>query len=326
VKSFRWLCQFLFLSLLGLSSCYLEASVKDTHYPNRSIRLLVGFTPGGTSDVVARIVGKKLGEAWGQSFVIDNRAGAAGMVAAEITAHAPADGYTLFFVSSSFAMQPSTATKLPYDVKKDFAPITLAVSTPYLLVIHPSVQAHNLKEFIALAKSKPGQISSATAGPGSAIQSTAELFNTVAGVNILLVPYKGAVGITDLIAGHVQTSFAGFAQTSAHIKGGRLRAIAVSSAKRFSLLPDIPSIAEAGVPGFDVTIWYGLVAPAKTPLAIINKLNAGFATTLQSQETQQTLIEIGVDTVASTPQQFASIIDKDIIQWKRLNSINNPSR
>ena len=215
-------------------------------------------------------------------------------------------------------MQPSATPNLPYDIQRDFAPVTLAVSSPYVLVLHPSVEARTVKELIALAKAKPGQLASATAGPGSAIQGTAELFNTMAGVNILLVPYKGAVGITDLIAGQVHTSFAGFVQTMPHVRGGRLRAIAVSSAQRSALLPELPTVAEAGVPGYEVTVWYGLVAPANTPRAIVAKLNAGFVKTMQAPDVRQTLTDMGVEINASTPEQFATIIRTDLDKWMRL--------
>jgi len=290
----------------------------DAGYPARPVRLLVGFSPGGTSDVVARIIGKKLSEAWGQTFVVDNRAGAGGALATEITARAAPDGHTLFFVSSSFSMQPSVTPNLPYDVLRDFAPVTLAVSSPYVLVVHPSVEAKTVKELIALARAKPGQLTSATGGPGSAIQGTAQLFNTMAGVNILLVPYKGAVGITDLIAGQVNLSFAGLVQTMPHVRSGRLRALAVSSAQRSALLPDLPTVAEAGVPGYDVTVWYGLVAPARTPRAVIDKLHAGFVKTMQMADVKQQLTDLGVDIVGSTPQQFASVIRTDLDKWMKL--------
>ncbi|MEQ1775631.1 MAG: tripartite tricarboxylate transporter substrate binding protein [Burkholderiales bacterium] len=302
----------------GLTLACGGTTAADANYPTRPVRVLVGFSPGGTSDIVARIIGKKLADAWGQQFVVDNRAGAGGIVATEITARAASDGYTLFFVSSSFSMQPSVTSNLPYNIQRDFAPVTLAVSSPYVLVLHPSVEARNIKELIALAKAKPGQLSSATAGPGSAIQGTAELFNTMAGVNILLVPYKGAVGITDLIAGQVQLSFAGLVQTMPHVRGGRLRAIAVSSAQRSALLPDLPTVAEAGVPGYDVTIWYGLVAPANTPRAVVAKLNAGFVKTMHAPDVKQHLTDLGVDIVGNTPEQFAAVIRTDLDKWMKL--------
>lgn len=294
------------------------AQAADVAYPSRPVRMLVGFSPGGTSDVVARIASKKLTEAWGQQFVVDNRAGAAGILAAEMTARAAPDGHTLFFISSSFSMQPSATPNLPYDTLRDFAPVTLAVSSPYVLVLHPSVEARSVKELIALAKAKPGQLSSATGGRGSAIQGTAELFNTMAGVDILLVPYKGAVGITDLLAGQVHTSFAGFVQTMPHVRSGRLRAIAVTSAQRSALVPELPTVAEAGVPGYEVTVWYGLVAPAHTPRAIVNKLNAGFVKVMQAPDVKQNLTDLGVDIVGNTPEQFATIIRADLDKWMKL--------
>ena len=249
------------LVCMGLAS--VSAHAADAPYPTRPVRMLVGFTPGGTSDVVARIISKKLSDMWGQQFVVDNRAGAAGMLAVELTARAAPDGHTLIFISSTFSMQPSSTPNLPYDPVRDFTPITLAVSSPYILVAHPSVDARSVKELIALAKAKPGALSTATAGPGSAIHVTAELFNTMAGVNILLVPYKGVVGITDLIAGQVNLAFAGFAQSIAHVKSGRLKVLGISTQARSALVPDVPTIAESGVPGFDVSIWYGLLGPAK---------------------------------------------------------------
>ncbi len=304
--------------LASMALACATAQAAEIAYPTRPVRVLVGFSPGGTSDVVARIVAKRLADAWHQPFVVDNRAGAGGVVATEITARAAADGHTLIFLSSSFSMQPSVTPNLPYDIVRDFAPVTLAVSSPYVLVLHPSVEARNIKELIALAKARPGQLSSATAGPGSAIQGTAELFNTMAGVNILLVPYKGAVGIIDLIAGQVHMSFAGLVQTMPHVRSGRLRAIAVSSAQRSALLPDLPTVAEAGVPGYDVTVWYGLISPANTPRAIISKLHAGFVQALKAPDVKQNLTDLGVDIVGSTPQQFAAVIRADADKWLRL--------
>ena len=290
----------------------------DTPYPMRPVRMLVGFTPGGTSDVVARIISRKLTDAWGQQFVVDNRAGAAGMLAVELTARAAPDGHTLIFISSTFSMQPSSTAHLPYDPLRDFTPITLAVQSPYILVAHPAVEAKTIKELIALAKAKPGALSSATAGPGSAIHVTAELFNTMAGVNILLVPYKGVVGITDLIAGQVNLAFAGFAQSIAHVKSGRLRVLGISTPARSSLVPDVPTIAESGVPGFDVSIWYGLIGPARMPKPVLAKLHGGVTQTLKAPDVRQSLTDLSLDIVGNTPEQFAAIIRNDIDKWMKL--------
>jgi tripartite-type tricarboxylate transporter receptor subunit TctC len=280
--------------------------------------MLVGFTPGGTSDVVARIISKKLTDTWGQQFVVDNRAGAAGILAVELTARAAPDGHTLIFISSTFSMQPSSTPNLPYDPLRDFTPITLAVASPYILVAHPSVEAKTIKELIALAKAKPAALSSATAGPGSAIHVTAELFNTMAGVNILLVPYKGVVGITDLIAGQVNLAFAGFAQSIAHVKSGRLKVLGISTQSRSVLVPDVPTIAESGVPGFDVAIWYGLLGPAKMPDPVRAKLHDGVTRTLKAPDVRQTLTDLSLDIVGNTPEQFAAIIRTDIDKWMKL--------
>ncbi len=290
----------------------------DTQYPTRPVRMLVGFTPGGTSDVVARIISRKLTEAWGQQFVVDNRAGAAGMLATELTARAAPDGHTLIFISSTFSMQPSSTPNLPYDPLRDFTPISLAVSSPYILVAHPSVAANSVKDLIALAKAKPGALSSATAGPGSAIHVTAELFNTMAGVNILLVPYKGVVGITDLIAGQVNLAFAGFAQSIAHVKSGRLKVLGISTHTRSALMPEIPTIAEAAVPGFDVSIWYGLLGPAKLPKPILGKLHGGVTQALKAPDVRQSLTDLSVENIGSTPEQFAATIRTDIDKWMKL--------
>jgi tripartite-type tricarboxylate transporter receptor subunit TctC len=294
------------------------AQAAQAEYPSRPVRMLVGFTPGGTSDVVARILSRKLGEMWGQQFVVDNRAGAGGLMATETTARAAPDGHTLIFISSSFAMQPASTPNLQYDPVRDFTPITLAVSSPYILVTHPALEARSVKDLIALAKAKPGQLTSATAGAGSAIHVAAELFNSMAGVNILLVPYKGAVGITDLLSGQVNMAFAGFAQTIAHVKSGRIRALGVSTLTRSSLVPDVPTIAEAAVPGFDVTVWYGLLAPAKLPKAVFSRLHDGVAQALKAPEVRQSLIDLGLDVVSSTPEQFSATIRGDIDKWMKL--------
>jgi tripartite-type tricarboxylate transporter receptor subunit TctC len=304
------------LALACVSPCTHAA---DTPYPTRPVRMLVGFTPGGTSDVVARIISKKLSDMWGQQFVVDNRAGAAGMLAVELTARAAPDGHTLIFISSTFSMQPSSTPNLPYDPVRDFTPITLAVASPYILVAHPSVEAKSIKELIAFAKAKPGALSSATAGPGSAIHVTAELFNTMAGVNILLVPYKGVVGITDLIAGQVNLAFAGFAQSIAHVKSGRLKVLGISTQTRSTLVPDVPTIAESGVPGFDVSIWYGLLGPAKMPNSVRAKLHDGVTRTLKAPDVRQTLTDLSLDIVGNTPDQFGAIIRADIDKWMKLS-------
>ena len=304
--------------LFGLSIFSACALAAEPDYPARPVRMLVGFTPGGTSDVVARIISRRLSDTWGQPFIVDNRAGAAGMLATELLARAAPDGHTLIFISSTFTMQPSATPKLPYDPLRDFTPVSLAVASPYILVAHPSLEAKTIKELIALAKSRPGKLNCATAGPGSAIHTVAELFNTMAGVDIVLVPYKGVVGITDLLAGQVQIAFAGFAQSIAHVSSGRLKVLGISTASRSSILPDTPTIAEAGVPGFDVSIWYGVVAPAKLPRHILAKLHGGVASALNSPEVRRSLTDLSLEVVGNTPEQFSAIIRSDINKWMKL--------
>ena len=311
-------CTFLLSIGFALSALSTPALAADTTYPTRPVRVLVGFTPGGTSDVVARIISRKFTDTWGQQFVVDNRAGAAGMLATEMTARAAPDGHTLIFISSTFSMQPSSTPNLPYEPTRDFAPISLVVASPYILVTHPSVEARSMKDLIALAKARPGALSSATAGPGSAIHVTAELFNTMAGVNILLVPYKGVVGITDLIAGQVNMAFAGFAQSIAHIKSGRLKVLGISTHTRSPLMPDVPTIAESAVPGFDVSIWYGLLGPAKIPRPVLTKLHSGVAQALKAPDVRQSLTDLSLDIVGNTPEQFAFVIRTDIDKWMKL--------
>ena len=294
------------------------AIAAEPPYPSRPIRLLVGFSPGGASDVVARILGRKLTDTWGQPVVIDNRAGAAGILATEMTAKAAPDGHTLLFISSSFSIQPSVNPKLPYDPRRDFAPVTLAISSPYLLVVHPAVEAKSVRELIDLAKAKPGLLNCATAGPGSALQLAAELFTSMARVNIVMVPYKGAVFVTDLLAGNVQMAFSGMPQALPHVRSGRLRLLAVTTPARAAILPDTPTLAEAGVPGYDVTIWYGMIAPAATPKAVVAKLNAGIVAALRAPDVRQALSELGLDPVGSTPGEFATTIRRDIDKWLRV--------
>jgi len=287
-------------------------------YPSKPIRMLVGFSPGGATDVVARIIGKKLSETWNQQIVIDNRPGAGGLVAFEIAAKANPDGYTLLATSPSFAIQPSIAGKLPFDPVRDFAPITQASSAPYLLVLNPGVAAKSVKELIDLANANPGKLNYASGGIGSAQHLTAELFRIMAGINIVHVPYKGAVNIPDLIAGRVQMLFSGLPQALPHVQGGRLRAVAVTTPSRSSVVPDVPTVAEAGVPAFEVTVWYGILATGRTPGQIINKLNVEIVKVLQSADVRQQLTSLGLEPVGNAPGQFGTKIRAEISQWAQV--------
>jgi tripartite-type tricarboxylate transporter receptor subunit TctC len=267
---------------------------------------------------VARIIGKKLSEAWNQQIVIDNRAGAGGLVAFEMTAKANPDGYTLLATSPSFAIQPSIAAKLPFDPIRDFAPITQASSAPYLLVLHPGVEARSVKELIGLAKANPGMLNYASGGIGSAQHLTTELFRMMAGINIVHVPYKGAVSVPDVIAGRVQMLFSGVPQALPHVQGGRLRAVAVTTPERSPAVPEVPTVAEAGVAGFEVTVWYGILATGRTPKPIIDKLNREIVRALQSADVRQQLTSLGLEPVGSAPGHFGAKIRAEMAQWAQV--------
>jgi tripartite-type tricarboxylate transporter receptor subunit TctC len=292
-----------------------SAPAADTPYPTKPIRVLVGFSPGGGTDVAIRIIGRKLSEIWNQQVVVDNRAGAGGLVAFEIVAKANPDGYTLLAASPSFAIQPGLSAKLPYDPIRDFAPITEASASPYLLVVNPGVQAANVKEFVALAKANPGKLNYASGGIGSAQHLVTELFRLMAGVDIVHVPYKGAVSVPDLIGGRVQLLMSGVPQALAHIQAGRLRALGVTTPKRSAVLPNVPTIAEAGVPGYHVTVWYGVFTTGRTPQPIVQKLNAGFVQAIQSPEVKQQLNAMGLEAVGNGSAEFAANVKREIAQW-----------
>ena len=284
-------------------------------YPVKPVRLLVGFSPGGGTDVAARIIAKKLSETWNQQVVVDNRAGAGGLLAFELVAKANPDGYTLLAASPSFAIQPSIAARLPYDPIRDFAPITVASAAPYILVLYPGVEAKSVKELIALAKANPGKLNYASGGIGSAQHLTTELFSIMAGVNMVHVPFKGAVSVPDVIAGRVQLLFSGVPQALPHLQAGRLRALGVTTPKRSAAVPNVPTIAEAGVPGYDVTVWYGIFATGRSPRPIVDQLNADFVKAIQSPDVRQQLTALGLDPVGNPSAQFAAAIKEEIKRW-----------
>jgi tripartite-type tricarboxylate transporter receptor subunit TctC len=301
-----------FAFLLG---CAMAAGAAEPAYPTKPVRLLVGFSPGGGTDVAARIVAKKVSEDWNQQVVVDNRAGAGGLIAFDLVAKANPDGYTLLAASPSFAIQPGISANLPYDPIKDFAPITVASSSPYVLVLNPGVPAKSVKELIALAKAKPDTLNYASGGIGSAQHFTTELFALMAGVKIVHVPYKGAVSVPDVIAGRVQMLFSGIPQALPHLQAGRLRPVGVTTPKRSRILADVPTIAEAGVPGYDVTVWYGIFATGRTPKPVIDKINAGFVKAIHSADVGQQLGAMGLDPVGNPSAEFAKSIKEEIARW-----------
>jgi len=279
--------------------------------------LVVAFTPGGPSDVLARIVGKKMETLLGQPFIIENRPGAGGNIAADTVAHANADGYTLLMGNNSIlATNESLYKKLTYSPQKDFIPITLIGTQANILVVNPDVPAHSLKELIALAKAQPGKINFASSGFGAAAHLAGELFKTEAHVNIVHVPYKGAApALQDVIGGHDQMMFATAASVVGHIKNGKVRALAVTTLKRTAVLPDIPTMDEAGLKGFDASTWHGLVAPAGTPPEVIAKLHDAAIKALQDKGVQESLGRLGVDIVGDSPKEFEAYIAAEIPKW-----------
>jgi tripartite-type tricarboxylate transporter receptor subunit TctC len=290
-------------------------------YPNRSLRDIVPFPPGGGVDIVTRIVTTKLTDFLGQPIVVENRAGGAGgTVGAEMAARATPDGYTLFTCQiASHAISPALYKKLPYNHIKDFVPISLLGITPNILSVHPSVPVKSVKEFIAWAKASPGKINYASPGVGTSPQLTMELFKLSTGIELVNVPYKGgAPALVDLLGGHVLVMFANLPEHLPMVKAGRLRGLAVSTLKRSPQLPDVPTVAESGVPGFEVTVWYGLCAPAGVPKPIVARLNADIVKTLNVPEVKERLAQNSIEATPSTPEQFAAHIKSETAKWAKV--------
>jgi len=307
--------QRLFILLALIAS---HAALAQT-WPARPVRVVVPFPPGGGTDIVARAVTPKMAEILGQPFVIDNRAGAGGNIGAEMVAKSPADGYTLLVASASTAINTTLVPNLPWDFARDFAPVVLMVVNNHLLAAHPSVSANNVRELLALAKAKPGQVTYASYGPGSSAHLTAELFKLMAGVDLLHVPYKGAApAVNDLLGGQVNIIFADVAALLPHIKSGKLKALGIGSTQRFEGLPDVPTIAESGVPGFEAGGFLGLVAPAGTPPAVIHALNAAAQKGLAMPEVRERLLGLASPPIGGTPEQFGQHIRREIDKWARV--------
>ena len=284
--------------------------------PTRPVRLIVPFPPGGAVDTIARIFSVRYAERLGQSVVIDNRGGANAIIGSEIMARAAPDGHTLLIVPAGHAITPSVSKKLPYDTLKDFAPIGLVGNGAYVLVINPALPVKSISDYVAHAKSRPGQLNYALTGHGNATHLAGELFNVLAGVNIVGINYKGGgPALTDVISGQIQAFFSGVSSGAAHIKGGRIRALGVTTTRRTPALPDVPTIAEAGVPGYEVDGWYGLLAPAATPAAIVARFNAELVATVSTTEMKERLLSGGIEARASTPADFQALITRDITRW-----------
>ena len=291
-------------------------SFAQARYPERPIRIIVPLAPGGGSDYTARFIGLRLADRVGQSVVVDNRPAASGIVGTEMVAKAVPDGYTLLLAYSTHAQSAQLFTTLPYDPIKDFAPVTEVIATPLTLLINPSVPAATVKEFIAYAKANPGKLNYGSSGPGSSPHLAAELFNSMAGMQTTHIPYKGvALYITAQIGGEIQFSFSNMFTTMPHWKAGRLKLIATGGAKRMEAMPDLPTIAESGVTGFEALTWYGFMAPAKTPRAIVDKLQQEIAAIVNNPEVRQTFVSQGNEPLANTPEEFAKVIRSDADKW-----------
>ena len=308
--------------LIGIVACFVAVAALSgvapaADYPSRPVTIVVAFTPGGPSDVLSRIIGRRLQEILHQPFIVENRPGAGGNIAAEQVKNAAPDGYTLLMGNNSIlATNAALYRKLSYDAEKDFAPISLVGTQANILVVNPGVPANSMAELIALAKASPGSLNFASSGHGAAAHLAGELFKTEAKINIVHVAYKGAApALQDVVAGHVHMMFATAASVIGLIKNEKVRALAVTTPKRTSLLPDLPTVDELGIKGFDATTWHGLVAPIGTPKEIVNMLHIATTEAIKDPATQQALRELGVDVIGSTPKEFEDYIKSEIPKW-----------
>lgn len=288
-------------------------------YPTHPVRIVVPFTAGGPAELLARLIGQKLAENFGQQFIIDTRGGGGGTIGVDIVAKAPADGYTLLLHTVGHTIAPGLYRKLPYDAGKDFAPVAIANTTQLLLIVHASVPAKTVQELIALARAKPRQINYASSGTGGISHLAGHLFVTMAGIELIHVPYKGmAPALTDVVAGQVQMVMPDPAVALPQVRGGKVVALGLTGTKRIPAMPQIPTIAEAGLPGYAVPVWYGILAPAGTPRPVVDKLHAGIVKAMESPDLRDRLLGEGGDATVVGPQEFAAIIRSDLVKWARV--------
>ncbi len=288
-------------------------------YPAKPIRVIVGFPPASAADIVARVTGARLAEQLGQQIIVDNRPGAGSNIAADLAAKAPPDGHTLFIGTVANTINASLYSRLPFDFSRDFAPVMLTASVPNVVVVHPSLPVRNVRELVALAKQRPGELSYGSSGTGTAPHLSGELFRTMAGVNIVHVPYRGSPqAVTDLIGGAVALMFSPASSVIPHVKSSRLRAIAVTTARRIPSLPGVPTVSESGLPGYETTTWFGYTAPARTDAAVVSQLNTELAKTLKADAVREPLTTQGMDILGGTPAEFARYIADEIAKWARV--------
>jgi tripartite-type tricarboxylate transporter receptor subunit TctC len=306
----------LFLALAAALAPWPASAQLPDLWPARPIRLILPFPPGGGTDILGRLIAERLTANLGQPVVTENRGGAGGNVGAEAAAKSAPDGYTIVLVAPSLAISPSLYSKLNYDPVRDFAPVSLVATVPNVMVTHPEVPAATLAEFIRLAKSKPGEMNFGSGGSGTSNHLAGELFNIVAGVKLVHVPYKGVnLAMNDVLSGRIQLVFIGIPAAAPHIKAGRLRALALVAPRRSPVLPEVPTVAEAGLRDFDVTTWYGILAPAGTPRPVVERLNTELARVMHAPEMKERLAAMATDPVTSTPEEFGDYIKREIAKW-----------
>ena len=304
----------------GVLATIAGAAYAQPAYPNKPIRLVVPFSAGGPTDVLARAIGQKLNDSLGQPVIVENRPGAGGNIASDFVAKAPPDGYTLILGTvGTHAINASLYSKLPFDTVRDFTPVALVASATIVMVVHPSVPAKTVKELLALAKSKPHQLNFASPGSGTPQHLAGELFKTVAGVEIVHVPYKGAApALTDLLGGQVSLGFVSLPAALPYVKAEKLMALGVTASKRSAVAPEVPTIAESGLPGYEVENWYGVLAPPGTPKEIVYKLNTEIMKLLQTQDIKERLNNQGFEILQSTPEQFVAFIKLELVKWAKV--------
>ena len=305
-----------------LAACFVIAAAPQAQaqsFPTRAIRMIVPFPPGGSLDVVARPLALKMSELMGQPVVVDYRTGASGNIGTEITVRAPADGYTIMITTIPLVVNPSLYTKLPFDVARDLAPVSLLAASPFVLVVHPSVPAKSVKELIALARSRPGKLNYASAGNGTNLHVAAELFKNLTGTDIVHVPYKGGgPALAAILGGEADLSFLGVVPVVPYVKAGKMRALGITSTRRSPILPALPTIAESGVPGYEFASWYGVLAPAGTPASIITALNTAIVKAMHTSDLAERISREGADIIASSPAQFDAHIKAELVRWAKV--------
>ncbi len=303
---------------LSLGVAVLVPTAFSQTFPTKPVRLVVGFPAGGGTDVLARLISKKLADTWPHALVVENRPGADGAIATELIARAPADGYTLVMITNAHTITPFQR-ELAYDPIKDFAPVTLVASTPNLLLIHPALPVKSVKELIALANKRPGELSFGSSGAGTSPYLAMELFKSMAGIEMVHVPYKGgALAVIDLMGGHIQLMFVAISTSLPHVKAGKLLALAVSSPRRWPAVPELPTVAESGLPGFEASTWYGALAPAGTPPVVVNKLQTDMAAAVNAADSKRYIEDIGFAPIANKPEEFSEVIRRDMAKWGRI--------